>query len=150
MYNQRYSRAPVLMMRVLAMAALALIGCENSQDEMSLVNWYEDYEAALEAASEKAVPVFADFYSPRCGPCIDMNRDVFSTQAVADVLNDEFIPLKINAADNGPLASRYRVSFVPTLVVMNNKGEVIDQVTGFRDSDQLLDFLAGARAKWAD
>ncbi len=87
-----------------------------------------------------AVPVLVDFWSPGCRPC----------ELLAPVLDElareaegRFHIQKINVWDEPALASRFRISAVPTLLVFKN-GEVMRSLVGFHDKRKLLQALQEA------
>ncbi|WP_194852272.1 thioredoxin family protein [Nonlabens antarcticus] len=65
-----------------------------SQKERA-VRWltFEQLEDSLEIAPKK---VFIDFYADWCGPCLRMQKEVFTDKAVIDKLNKEYYAVKMN------------------------------------------------------
>lgn len=84
--------------------------------------------------SEKRV--LLDFFAEWCGPC----------RMVAPILSElaeehpEFVIAKVNVDKEPELASEFGVMSIPTLVVLE-KGEVINRVTGARPKAALLSLL---------
>jgi len=56
-----------------------------------------------------------------------MDRETFTDQDVANLLNKEFVSLKVNAekGEGIALAKTYGVEVYPTLVFINKDGEVV-------------------------
>ena len=85
------------------------------------------FQTKLDSARLNKRPVFLDFYTTWCGPCKMMDRETFTDQDVANLLNKGFISLKVNAekGEGIALAKTYGVEVYPTLVFINKDGEVV-------------------------
>ncbi len=68
----------------------------------SLVKWY-----SLEEASElvKSAPkkVFVDVYTDWCGWCKRMDKDTFQHPQIAEYMNENFYPVKLDGEHKGPI-----------------------------------------------
>ena len=84
--------------------------------------------------SEKTV--LLDFYADWCGPC-KMLAPVL--ESLSEELSDVVIG-KVNVDDNPELASAFRVSAIPTLVVMKN-GEAKAKEMGMLPKSEILRML---------
>ncbi len=60
------------------------------------VKWY-DIEEAEELAKKDPRPLFIDVYTDWCGWCKVMDKDTFSNDVIAGILNNKFYPVKFNA-----------------------------------------------------
>ncbi len=76
--------------------------------------------------------VFVDFYTDWCLPCKLMDEEVFTHQATADFLNDNFINYKVNAeVGNGQnLAVIFNITAYPTLLFLDKNGRELERKVG--------------------
>jgi thioredoxin-related protein len=115
---------------------------------------------------ESPRPVFIDTYTSWCGWCKKFDSDTFTNPVIADILNTKFYAVKFNAEEKdsvtflgrtfindgkygashqlGVALLKGQMSF-PTVVFLNEKGQLIAPVPGFREPKEmeiLLSFFA--------
>jgi len=89
-------------------------------------------EVSITAANfEKEVlrsdkPVLLDFWAEWCGPCKMISPAI---SQIAEKYADKLKVAKVNVDEAAPVAARYNVVSIPTLMVFKN-GEVVDQRVG--------------------
>ena len=73
-------------------------------------------------------PVLIDFWAPWCGPCRMLSPTIAE---IAEEYGDKVKVCKVNVDEQGDLASMFRVSSIPLLVVMKD-GKVVNSAVGVR------------------
>src|SRR5437899_3635023 len=73
------------------------------------VAWRQDYPSARKEAAEKNRPLLIDFGTEHCFYCKKLDELVFHEPAVAGMLNERFIPLRIDAEREPRLAGDLHV-----------------------------------------
>lgn len=124
----------------------------------------EDIEGLMKSNPKK---MLVDVYTSWCGPCKMMDRNTFSNSEIISLMGDNFYPVKFNAEGADPitylgkeytnpqyvpnqrgrngrhqLANLFPVRGYPSLVVLNEKFEIINTITGYRTPEQLKGDLA--------
>lgn len=106
-------------------------------------NHFTIEEALRKAAINKQL-IFIDIYATWCGPCKELDAQVFSQAKVGDFINSKFIPLKIDgeSEDGKVFLKKYGVNAYPTLLVLDSTGKEITRIVGFLTADQLIEKLS--------
>jgi len=99
------------------------------------------YDIVLREASKEKRPILLDFYTTWCGPCKWMDQDVFEMEAVANLLNENFVNVKIDAEKGeGPgLTQKFEVNGYPSLVFLNSNGEVVERQLGMTTATKVME-----------
>lgn len=87
--------------------------------------------------SQSDVPLLVDFYAPWCGPCQLMATILEQVNAK---LKPQLRIVKINTENYPELASRYRVTALPTLVLFK-QGKPVERIEGVMQAQQLIQRL---------
>ena len=99
-------------------------------------------EVMKKAGSEGKL-YFVDFYADWCTPCKWMDKTVFSDTKVEKKLTENYIPIKVNIDDieGFELKQKYKIAVLPTFLIFNSKGELVERVEETLDIRELLDLL---------
>lgn len=114
------------------------------------VQWHTNLEEALQEAARTQKPLLVHIWASYCGPCKQMDRQVFSQPQVAQAMHSQFIPVKLSAEDPRQVEhiKQWGVKVIPTDVVLNPNGQIATEPSsGFFDSSTYLtrlDQLASA------
>ncbi|WP_207589315.1 DUF255 domain-containing protein [Halomontanus rarus] len=71
------------------------------------VNWQPWDDAALEAARERDVPIFLSIGYSACHWCHVMEEESFADEEVAEALNENFVPIKVDREERPDVDSIY-------------------------------------------
>lgn len=126
----------------------------DEKQEPAKVKWYSFLEAVeLSKKLDKKKKIFIDVYTDWCGPCKMLDRNTFSHPVIAKYLNENFIPVKLNAEmkdtivynnftflpSPGPrMAHQLAASLLsnkmqyPTIVFLDENFNMITPVAGYR------------------
>ena len=96
------------------------------------------FDEALSDAKEQNKMVIVDVYTDWCGWCKKMDKDTYSNSDIKDLIEDNFIYVKLNAEGSekqsykgktytsADLSVFFHVDGFPTHVFLNSDGKVID------------------------
>jgi len=88
-------------------------------------------EILAQAKAENKL-VFLDAFASWCGPCKWMAANIFTNDSVADYFNSTFIcvSLDMEKGEGITLRNKYQVRYFPTLLFINQDGEIVHQRVG--------------------
>ena len=107
---------------VLVVASEALSQLPASAQE---VKWRHDYNAARREAEQKNLPLVVDIGTENCYWCNKLEAITFHDPAVAEVMNNRYIPLKVDAQRNPALTDALRIQAYPTVVLAASDGKIL-------------------------
>ncbi len=96
------------------------------------------FEAALKTAKDQDKRVIVDVYTDWCGWCKKMDSDVYSKKKIKEIIDDDFVFVKLNAEGSSKisylgkdytesdLAALFQVTGYPTTVFLEPNGKVIE------------------------
>lgn len=112
----------------------------KKQNSRSVVFQEGTLENNLKRASEEEKLVFAEAYMDHCPPCLQMEKNVFTLDRVADFYNQHFINIRLNLNADTVLKSRYNVKGFPAYLFLNSAGKVVHQAEGYCEADTLITY----------
>lgn len=92
-------------------------------------------EAFYDAISKGDMPIVFDFYSPYCVPCRQLLPIL---EQAAETYKGKIRFFKVNVSDLSELANSYNISSVPTVLVFNTKGKMIENGNGMDEIQKVL------------
>jgi len=124
---------------VLAISIYALIPSEKLEPEWKKFS-IENYEASLNNNERMVV----DFYADWCIPCKELDALTFSDKRVLKEF-ERFTVYKVDMTKNNEinesLRKRFSVIGVPTVLIIDSKGNEIKRLTGFVNADEFLSMV---------
>ena len=125
---------------VMAVAAYAVIPKETAS-----INWKPYSESAIASIGQKGIII--DFYADWCIPCKELDALTFSDPRVIK-LSEEFNTYKADMTKSlddevETLRDKYKIIGVPTVLLLNSKGEEVNRITGFVNADEFLKIMSG-------
>lgn len=132
----------------------------NVTGEGSGITWVDNlnWKQVLKKAQKENKYIFVDCYTTWCGPCKKMDKDVYANDSVGDLLNTNFISVKVQMdsakADNEStrswyktakeMGTTYHVASYPTLLFFSPGGEVVYKEFGYKAPGQFMQIARDA------
>lgn len=130
------------------------------------VNWVT-LEQAVKLQKKTPKKILVDMYTKWCGPCKRMDKDTFGNKDVIDYINENYYAVKFNAEGNQEvtyngktfsnpnydpakankrnypheLTRYFGVKAYPTVVYINEGGELIAPIRGYKTPHQIELYL---------
>jgi thioredoxin-related protein len=147
---------------ILPLSALIFISLPGLAQEVSRVKWYS-IEEAENLNKQQPRKIMIDVYTDWCGWCKKMDAETFNHPVIAEYLNKNYYPVKLNAESKADIvfngttykyvaqgARGYhelaagllngRMSF-PSVAYMNEKMELLGAVPGYMSAQSIEPLL---------
>jgi YHS domain-containing protein len=89
------------------------------------VNWRTNIDAAMVEAAQSNRLVLLHFTTRTCGPCKALDQTVFNQPQVGAALEQDYVPVRVDADVAKALVGRYRIERVPTEIIVTPDGAPI-------------------------
>lgn len=117
---------------------------ENPAKSDIVIHFYEgNLEDAKALAGIEGKLAFVEFYADWCSPCKWMEKTTFADPTVIKTLNENYIPIKVNIDDFDGYGwkKEYNVSTLPTILIFNSSGRLVDRVEETMSAKELSGLL---------
>lgn len=130
----------------LVLCALLAIPAAAQQEA---VHWHHDLESAKTVAKETKRLVLVHFWTTTCGPCMALEQNVFNQPGVASAIEQQFVPVKLNADENSATAQWFGINRVPMDVVITPEGQLIGKLVSPPTPSAYLAEVTSMASKYA-
>jgi len=89
------------------------------------VRWLPWSSDAFARARAEGRPVLLSIAAPWCESCLEMDRTTYADPGVAGIVNDRFVPIRVNPDRRPDISDRYSLGGWPTTAFLTAEGEVI-------------------------
>lgn len=106
----------------------------------------QEFKKVLTLAESSHKKIFVDAYATWCAPCKQIQKTTFKDPKTSAYFNKKFINMSIDVekGEGIELAKKWQVEGLPTLLILDEKGKVIADHTGYVDGAGLLEFVKEA------
>lgn len=143
---------------LLIIASILFVGCDNNKPSNSLdkndgiVNWVGSEYVYGDIEGKKEYSLLY-FYTDWCGYCHKMDSLTFTNNTVADLMNESFNPVRINAESDTlvtyfdskvtciELKDIYEIGGYPTICVFKGNGVYVTRGLGYTSASDLTSVL---------
>ncbi len=143
--NVRFFRIvkTIFSMIVIAVSIYALIPTKISEPE-----WQKFSDAKYERSLKNSERMIVDFYADWCIPCKELDALTFSDPNVLKDL-EKFTTYKVDMTKSVSeeierLRNKFKIIGMPTVLIINSKGEEVERLTGFVNAKEFLKMLQKA------
>lgn len=102
------------------------------------------FNSGLERAKSEGKLMFVEFYADWCTPCKWMDKTTFKDENVVSLINTNYVALKMDIEndDGAVLKSQYAVRMLPTILIFNSEGKMVDRVEKTLSSESMVSLLS--------
>ncbi|HEU4389455.1 MAG TPA: thioredoxin family protein [Blastocatellia bacterium] len=104
------------------------------------INWIRDYRAGIKRAQETKLPVMVDFWASWCGPCQQMDREVYNQPKLIEA-SKRFVFIQVDIDRDPGTAGQYAAQAIPLMVFIDPWENVLMKRQAFAYANDLLEMM---------
>ena len=99
-----------------------------------------EWNQAQTVATQQKKLFFVDFDASYCAACRNMEQSTYMDNNLANYINQNVVALRVDVQDfDGVMWSqKYEVDALPTMLIFDEKGNLVDRLVGFQSAANLL------------
>lgn len=122
---------------IIAAAVYALYPSEKKS-----LDWVYYSDSVYETALQENKKILIDFYADWCIPCKELDALTFSDDIVI-MESKDFVTIKVDMTktmsdETDRIRNKFNIVGMPTVLLIDSKGEEIERITGFVDAEVFL------------
>ena len=128
----------------MATSPFAIKSSKTSIVNHSSQKWHSTLSDGLVAAKQNNSVVLMDFWAEWCVSCFEMEEKLFGSsdfQSLVEKYNINLVRLDYTTTDTDEeieIAEKYKIKGLPTLVILDKNGNLIDTLLGFRNKEESM------------
>jgi uncharacterized protein YyaL (SSP411 family) len=118
-----------------------------SEKTETLIHWLDWSEGAFDRATRESKPILLDISAVWCHWCHRLDQDTYSLPDIAEYIDTNFIPIRVDTDKRPDINRRYNLGGWPTTAFLAPDGRLIGGGTYF-PPDQMRQLLHDVKATW--
>jgi thiol-disulfide isomerase/thioredoxin len=104
-----------------------------------VISWAPSYDAAVRAARAQRKLLLVDFVADWCGYCKKLDQETYPDPQLVDYVRRELVAVRQDTDREGrSLAQKYRITSLPTILLLTSDGQIAGRMAGFRPAPEFL------------
>lgn len=139
---------PLAVLGVVAVATFTIAGPIASlfNDPPNEIQWQTDLNEAHQQAVIENRPMLLVFDADWCKYCDKMDNATFKDSSVANYVNEKFVPVHLDLADNMKIAEILEIERIPCTIALSPRADLLGRVVGYVNTVQYRETLGRVRA----
>lgn len=110
-------------------------------EELTFIN--DDLRTGMNRAAGEGKLIFLEFWANYCTPCKVMEEYTYTNPSVIERMNGNYVPVKVNiqSFDGFDLKNQYKVTVLPTIIVLDSKGRQVARYEESMSASKLSEVL---------
>jgi hypothetical protein len=113
------------------------------------IGWLDWSERAFARAAAERKPVLLSLVTAWSAECAAMDRTTYAHPLVVSLVNERFVPIRVDADRRPDVNERYNLGGWPTTACLTSDGDVLNAGTYF-DADRMMAMLQQVADAWRD
>ncbi|MFI2744522.1 thioredoxin family protein [Zhouia sp. PK063] len=140
--QMNFYRIGVCLILVSLLSSCKIMAQQHTPNDSGIIFNHQEFKKVLAVAKAHHKKIFVDAYATWCAPCKQLQKTTFKDAKASAYYNRNFINISVDVerGEGLDLAKTWKIEGLPTLLILNEDGEVLASHTGYVDGNGLLEF----------
>jgi thioredoxin-related protein len=126
---------PILIIMFCLSGSVVLAGKKGEKADR--INWH-NYKQGMSLAKKENKRVYLHFYTDWCNFCKEMDQTTFRNPSIINLLNKDFVAIRVNTNKETTVAGKYNIRPVPDNWFLSADGKKLRNFLGYYEADQFV------------
>lgn len=146
--SKKHNYLTTFIARTLLVLASVFMLANTAMAKDTVIDWQKYDKAVFTKSLKDDRPILLFVKADWCPHCKKMRETTLQDTSVIKTINESFIPVLVDADNDREIVAKYRVTGLPSFLILNGKDKVLKETSGEVTIVNFLQLLSQGHKKY--